>query len=133
MFVLIIIGSAAFSGLVDSHIKPYFGLITAALAAVDLVFGLSVKARDHGFLREKYFEISAQIEEGRLNANEARAQMMRLSSKEEPPYYASLAVAENWAHLILYQTERTDVELSNFDRLTRNLFRHSNANFVKKR
>lgn len=59
MLGIIVAGSAAFADFYADG--RWFGLISAVLAAVDLVYGLSHKARDHQDLHRRFTELAKAI------------------------------------------------------------------------
>ena len=116
MFFIIMFGSSAFTASIDHPGFPdwlvglpeWFGLASAALAAVDLVWGLSHKARDHQLLRKKFSELAAEIEErgseiDSETINAWRAKRIRIESDEPPTFWAvehdcANEVAVAWGH-----------------------------------
>jgi hypothetical protein len=87
MFTIIVLGASAFSDLLAEWAKHTAALASAVLAAIDLVFDLSVRARNHASLRESYFHVAANLESDRISAAAAQGEMMILAAKEEPPYF----------------------------------------------
>ncbi|NBC32480.1 MAG: hypothetical protein GVY13_07365 [Alphaproteobacteria bacterium] len=61
LFLLLIIlsGTASFASFFGSGAA--WGLVTALLAATDLVFGLSDRARDHEFLRRRFAQLAGRL------------------------------------------------------------------------
>jgi hypothetical protein len=106
MFLIILLGSSAFA-------KPlghpeWFGVSAAALAAFDLVWGLSHKARDHQLMRKEFSDFAADMEEQGDAANEEtlkqwKARRIRIEADESPAYWAvdqdcHNEVAVAWEH-----------------------------------
>lgn len=91
MLIIILLGSSAFA-------KPFghpgwFGLAIAAFAAIDLVWGLSHRARDHQSLRKQFSELTAAMEEHGDEADEAtlrewKAKRIRIEADEPPIFWA---------------------------------------------
>ena len=93
MLVIIICGSAV--NLLDSpQWMGYLGVAVAAFAALDLVFGLSHRARDHEMLFRRFSDLAMKV---RAVASEpsqqdyAEWQRERVDiEKDEPPIYVAL-------------------------------------------
>lgn len=130
MFAIIILGASAFSDLMPDWAKHTAALTSAVLAAIDLVFDLSVRARNHAALREGYFQVAADLESSAKTASLAQADMMLLAAKEEPPYFAAHAIAENWATCaVLGPDVSAPCHVGGFKRVTRHLFRWAGTDF----
>tara|TARA_R110000787_G_scaffold286335_3_gene404207 strand:- start:5837 stop:6265 length:429 start_codon:yes stop_codon:yes gene_type:complete len=95
MFLIIVFGSTAFAAYFKEA-AGFLGLVAALIAALDLVVGFSMKARDHALLYMRFMDIFAEMEaisspsEDQL-ANWARQR--RLIEKDEPPAYTALSLA----------------------------------------
>lgn len=130
MFLVIMFGASAFSSVVPQTVAPYFGALTASLGAADLVLNLSVRARAHASLREHYFSIAAQLEKSDLQVSDAQAKMTELSGKEEPVFYASHAIAQNWAFRAVYGgSDQLPCIIKRYHRVFAHLFRFSSTSF----
>jgi hypothetical protein len=131
MFVIIVLGAGAVADALPVAARTAAAILTAMLAAADLVFDYSVKARTASFLRKRYFDVAAGLEDGALKATDAQAAMLRLAAEEEPPYKAAHAVAENWATGAVFgPTKPLPCEISLWRRLTRNSLHHASHDFT---
>lgn len=130
MFLVIMLGASVVVEALPDYARAAAGISTAAIAALDLVLNLSVRARTAAFLRKSYFEIAADLEEGNITAVQADARMLRLSAEEEPPYMAAHALAENWATGAVYGSEKArPCRVNWWKRMTRNLLHYAGHNF----
>ncbi len=88
MFLIVVAGSSAtFSGL-----SGVFAVIAAVLAAIDLVWGLSHRARDHEMLFRRFSDLAIKIRtEEQTEASYREWMGERVSiEKDEPPIYWAL-------------------------------------------
>lgn len=130
MFAVIVLGASAVFELLPSWARLSASLATAVTGAADLLFDLSVRARNAAVLRKGYFEIAAELEAGEMNAQQAETAMLKLSADEEPPYKAAHAIAENWATRAVFGTSaELPCNVTRWQRLTRNLLHYSGQDF----
>jgi hypothetical protein len=130
MFAVILLGASAVIDVLPQWARVTASIGTAAIGAADLLFDLSVRARNASFLRKSYFEIAAALEEGGIQPDKAEADMLRLAAEEEPPYKAAHALAENWATCAVYGgDEPLPCSVSTWRRLTRNVLHHAGHSF----
>ena len=61
MFLIIVFGSTAFAAYFKEA-AGFLGLVAALIAALDLVVGFSMKARDHALLYMRFMDIFAEME-----------------------------------------------------------------------
>lgn len=91
MLAIIVVSSAVIADFFGS--LPTLGVVVAILAALDMVFDYSVKARDHEFLYRRYAELDADFyartEIGNDLLLELEGRYRRLVA-DEPPHYKSL-------------------------------------------
>jgi hypothetical protein len=124
-FGVLLTGGVAFFELFGEKYQKFGGAVLGLFALAQLVFNLSINARNHQILKKKYFEISASLENGSICPKEARSKMLLLAGEEPPPYCAVLAIAEHWADEIL--SSEKDVPpcgLGFLPRITRHWLRH---------
>jgi hypothetical protein len=92
MLAVIITGSAAFGELLGEH-SARLGLLTAALAAFDLIMALPIKARDHQFLHARFSDLAPELRSCTAFTQEhlANCQKKRIEiEKDEPPIFWGL-------------------------------------------
>ena len=98
MFLIIFFGSAAF---IDQagHLREWVGVLVASLAAIDLVWSLSHRARDHEVLFRSFSELAIQIrttEDADQKAYDSWVKRRIEIETDEPPiYYALEADCDN--------------------------------------
>ena len=123
MLVIIVCGSAInlFAGAAE-----YLGMAAAVLAAVDLVFGLSHRARDHEMLFRRFCDLAAKIRVAdapdRKNYNLWRKERVDIE-KDEPPIYAALEADCDNETRRAWGVENRLVNMDWWSRLTMHLLR----------
>jgi hypothetical protein len=130
MFAVIVLGASALTDMLSSHSKLIVTGLGALAGTFDLVFDLSTRARKHGYLRRDYFGQAAKLTEGSISPAQAEAAMLMLAADEEPPFYAAMALAENWASGAVYVDRAPPCRVGWFSRLTRHIFHRDGASFV---
>ena len=96
MFLTIIFGSAAFSEVVEW--SRYFGALVAVLAAVDLVFSLSHRARDHEILFRQFSDLASVLRTSsktQENYDTWLKARLAIEANELPVYWALEADCDN--------------------------------------
>jgi hypothetical protein len=99
MFTVIALGAAALLDVIPKILNEMFGLSVgmtsikelcaagaAIIAALDLTFDLSNRARAHAMMKRRYFELLADMRERKKTPDDVRACIERYSADEEPPY-----------------------------------------------
>jgi hypothetical protein len=130
MFGVIVLGASAVIDIMPAWARTIATMLTAVLAAADLVLDLSVRARTASFLRKGYFEVAAKLEERSISPQGAHAEMLRLAAEEEPPYKAAHAVAENWATTAVFGSSKPlPCRVGPWRRLTRNAVHYHGHDF----
>ena len=95
-----------------------------------LVFSLSLRARDHLQLKREYFGIASMLEAGNISPQDAFAKMTKLAGEESPPFMALHALAENWAYTAVYGSNKGErCKVGWFRRYTRHILRHADHKF----
>ena len=101
MFLIILCGCVAIVDILPkdvlAHGKEWLTALAVVLAALDLTFDLSNRARAHGLMRRRYFELLADFTKGNLLATEAMARMDSFSADEEPLFRALYLTCYNSA------------------------------------
>jgi hypothetical protein len=127
MFGVIVLGAAAIVDLFpDEHKKnlsSIFAACTVVLAALDLTFDLSNRARCHALMKRRYFELIADLLEGKREIEEVQGCMNRYCADEEPAYHALIAISWNAAQEMVYGEKSDAYEIPPVHRLLKNLLR----------
>ena len=96
MFLIIIFGSAAFSKVFDW--SEYLGAAAAVLAAIELVWGLSHRARDHGMLHRRFSDLAIDIRTTSPSSDSYEKwvkERINIEADEQPIYWALEADCDN--------------------------------------
>lgn len=115
MFLVIALGAAALTDVLPKLIfaataitvdvglvKELFAAGAAILAALDLTFDLSNRARAHAMMRRRYFELLAKVRAEKMSPAEAAVCIDEFSADEEPPYHVLHLVCWNEAQRSVY-------------------------------
>jgi hypothetical protein len=137
MLGVILFGSAAVLnlfgyGLPETYgafFRAVFSALPVVFGALDLTFDLSNRARIHALMKRRYFELLADVTEGKKTIEQADAAMHRCSADEEPAYHALLATAWNAAQEMVYGDHAKHYELSRRVRWTKQFFRFEGDRF----
>ncbi|MCA1471179.1 hypothetical protein I6F09_25270 [Bradyrhizobium sp. IC3195] len=136
MFAVIALGTAALTDVLPKmlHVasvtidaallKEVFAAGAAILAALDLTFDLSNRARSHAMMKRRYYELLASMREGRKTADEARVCLDEFSADEEPPYRILFLTCWNSAQQSVYGEKALRFQVSMTGNLFKNWFRH---------
>jgi hypothetical protein len=131
MFLVIALGTSSVVTMFGRSMSPYIGVATALIGAIDLAFGLSVRARNHAYLRKEYFRIASGLANGKCTAEDAEAKMMELAAEEEPVFKAAHSLAANWAMKAVYgNTKAAPCKVGWFRRLFRHWFMMTEVDFT---
>lgn len=100
MFLVLVGGSAAFAGVVEwAH---YFSAAVALIAAVELVWGISHRARDHEILHKRFSDLAVSIRTTLPSGEAYRgwlARRIEIESDEPPIHWALEADYDNEVRL----------------------------------
>jgi hypothetical protein len=138
MFTVIMLGAAALIDVVPAgyldvlHIKAVFGALAAVIAALDLAFDLSNRARVHSLMKRRYFELLADVVEGKRSIPEAEACKNRYAADEEPAYHALLATSWNAAQEMVYGDHAESLDISKWHRFWKNFWRFGGKQYQLK-
>lgn len=127
MFTVIVLGAGA---LIDVGVKEFpwakeaFGAFAAIIAALDLTFDLSNRARTHALMKRRYFELLADFNEGKKKPEETRACIDRYCADEEPAYHALLASSWNAAQEMLFGNNAQRYAIPWSHHVSQNFLRH---------
>ncbi len=125
MFVVVAAGTGAVTQIAASHnmTSAFLAALAALAGAADLVFAPGDKARAHGYLRRRYYELMSEIETEEWSEQLARSINGRLCIlySEEPPQKRALdAISYNAAKESLEGNGERLLEI----RWYHSLFRH---------
>jgi len=137
MFAVIVLGAAAFADLIpksegdhkENLLKGFLGAGAALFGALDLTFDLSNRARAHSLMKRRYYELLADLREGKKSSAEARVCLDRLSADEEPPYRALLLSCWNRTQREVYGHHADHFHIPLFHRFFKNWLRWTSTDF----
>jgi len=139
MFVVITLGAGALLDTLPRLAAGAVGwrelssLAAAVIAALDLTFDLSNRARDHALMRRRYHELRADVIEGVKTLHQAQVCLDRFSADEEPSYRVVFLASWNLAQESVYGDETEQYTISGAARFFRHLARRSTAEFKLKK
>jgi hypothetical protein len=115
MFFVIALGAAALTDVLPRLLNLASGITidtalvkelcaagAAVLAALDLTFDLSNRARSHAMMRRRYFELLAKVRAAKMTPAEAMVCLDEFSADEEPPYHVLHLICWNEAQRSVY-------------------------------
>jgi hypothetical protein len=141
MFAVIALGAGALidvfpremSGYnIGSLVKQVFAALAALIAALDLTFDLSNRARTHSMMKRRYFELIADVVEKKRTLIEACACLNRYSADEEPAYHALLISSWNAAQEMVYGEEALCYDIPTRHLLFKNICRYVGEHYRMK-
>jgi len=111
MFAVSFLGTATASSLiVGSHLlQAASGFLTTIVGLLDLVFDLSGKAREHGYLRKRFMELYGECNLAVSTPAELRKWLDDLYQEEPPQFCAVTALAYNSAKQALNKGKDIDL------------------------
>lgn len=142
MFFVIVLGAAALTDALPKLIEIIFGVksdpalfkeacaaLVAIIAALDLTFDLSNRARSHAMMKRRYYELLASVREGHRTPDEARVCLDEFSAHEEPPYRVLYLACWNAAQQTVFGRRAMRFEISFLGNLFKNWWRRPTANY----
>ena len=133
MFLTVLSGSAAFAGVFEW--PQYFGAAAALLAAIDLVWSPSHRARDHEMLFRRFSDLVIEIRTNRSRNDEDLAKLterrLLIEKDELPVYWALEADCDNEVRRAWGKNDKL-VFFDWWSRLTMYWHRHSQAVYEPK-
>jgi hypothetical protein len=106
MFAIIAMGATAIIDVAPADWLPLVKNVSAAigalLAAMDLTFDLSNRARAHSLMKRRYFDLVADLAEGSKTPEQVAVCASRYAADEEPAYHALLMASWNAAQEMVY-------------------------------
>jgi hypothetical protein len=103
----------------------------AILAALDLTFDLSNRARAHAMMRRRYFELLAKVRAEKMDPAEAAVCLDEFSADEEPPYHVLHLVSWNEAQRSVYGKVALQFQIGWLSDWFKNWWRRPGADFGK--
>lgn len=129
-FVVLVAGASAVASALNPVAQALSTVSVTIFALFQLVFAIGAAERKHSSLREKYFGVAADIDAGKISADEASARMLVFAGEEGPIYCAAHALSETWAKQAVYGSSASDLcKVGWFRRSTRHVLRHSAHDF----
>lgn len=136
LFLVTFLGTATASQLLAAGtISPtWTGLATAVVGLIDLVFDLSGKARNHGFLRRRLIELNGFCDDPRWKIDALKERLHSIYADEPPQFKCANAIAYNNALRTIHGNDHEDALLvvSDFMATFRNWFRFESYDFKTK-
>lgn len=136
MFLVIAFGGAALADilpkLTDMDAKFSTDILVAAgaiLAAIDLTFDLSNRARVHAMMKRRYFELLADMRDEHKTPEHVRVCLERFSADEEPQFRVLYLTCWNAAQVTVYGRHAHRYVIGFFSNLFKNCFRRPASNF----
>ena len=109
---------------------------TTVIGSLQLVLDLGGQARNHEFLKRRYFEVLAEIEKlenpSQVDKSRLKAQLLSLSAEEPPTYWALDAIAYNQIVHSMYGVEGKEHRclVSWWQLRTRHILYYAGVNFT---
>jgi hypothetical protein len=136
MFLVIAMGAAALTDVLPrllhsevATVKEMFAASAAILAALDLTFDLSNRARAHAMMKRRYFELLADLREGQKSPDQVEVCLERFSADEEPLYRVLYLACWNSAQMTVFGKKAKRFQISFFGNLFKNWARRPAANY----
>jgi hypothetical protein len=136
MFLVIAMGAAALTDVLPRLLHTALGIpvevpavkeicaaSAAILAALDLTFDLSNRARAHSMMKRRYFELLADLREGLKTPDQVRVCLERFSADEEPVYRVLYLACWNSAQASVFGKKGKKFRISFLGNLFKNWWR----------
>ncbi|WP_041801357.1 hypothetical protein [Rhodopseudomonas palustris] len=140
MFLVIAFGATALTDVLPRISHSVFGFSldvgavkeacaasAAIIAALDLTFDLSNRARSHSMMKRRYYELLADLREGQKTIEHGRVCLERFSADEEPMYRVLYLSCWNSAQMTVFGKLAKKFEISFCGNLFKNWFRRPSA------
>lgn len=142
MFLVIALGAVALTDVLPKLLHATFGVTleaallkemcaagAAILAALDLTFDLSNRARSHAMMKRRYYELLGDLREGLKTPEAVGACLERFSADEEPAYRVLHLACWNAAQQTVYGDKAMRFEISTPANWFKNWWRRPAANY----
>jgi hypothetical protein len=136
MFLVIAMGAAALTDVLPrllhwalgvqaepAAVKEICAASAAILAALDLTFDLSNRARAHSMMKRRYYELLADLREGTKTPEQVKACLDRFSADEEPVYRVLHLACWNSAQASIHGRKAKQFQISFWGNLFKNWWR----------
>lgn len=144
MFIVIALGAGAMADLLPKGddltlgglsigLKELFAASAAVIAALDLTFDLSNRARVHSMQKRRYFELLAQLNEGEKSPEQVRVCIDEFSADEEPAFRVMIFSCWNSAQVTIYGRDAHQIDIPWYANWFKNWFRMSSASYDLKK
>jgi hypothetical protein len=139
MFAVIALGAAALTDAIPKMLhafgwtvapdvlKEVFAALAAILAALDLTFDLSNRARAHAVMKRRYYELLAHMRERHKTPDDVLVCLEQFSADEEPPFRVLFLTCWNSAQQTVYGEKAMRFQISLFGNLFKNWWRRPAA------
>jgi hypothetical protein len=137
MFIVVLSSTVTMSTFIIAiGLSPeIFAIVSATFAAANIAFGFSNRARDHDFLRRKYYDLLAKLIESREDpdiAERIHCEMLRVSATEPPPLRALDAIAYNAALEGLGREHAKRIPIRWWESFLRHLYPFNSTDFASR-
>jgi hypothetical protein len=139
MFAVIALGTGALidllprehvvPGTLSIGLKELFAASAAIIAALDLTFDLSNRARGHAMHKRRYFELLAALNAGEKTPEQVRVCIDQFSADEEPQYRVMIFACWNAAQLTVYGKDAQRIRIPMLADWFKNWIRRPSAHF----
>lgn len=141
MFFVIALGAAALADAIPklvgviglsvdaTLVKEMCAAGAAILAALDLTFDLSNRARAHAMMKRRYYELLASLREGHKTPTQGRVCLDQFSADEEPPYKVLFLACWNEAERNIRGVEARKFNIPDWDNFWKNCFRRPSVTY----
>jgi hypothetical protein len=132
MFAVIALGAAALIDVLPhsaAGLKELCAAGAAIIAALDLTFDLSNRARIHSLMKRRYFELIADLIAGDKTPDQVEACIERFNADEEPAYHALIATSYNAAQEMVYGKEAYSYAVPALHLAFKNFWRFGGTNY----
>jgi hypothetical protein len=137
MFAVIVLGAGALIDIfpkgAETHgsvgVKEALAAGAAIIAALDLTFDLSNRARTHSLMKRRYFELIADLIAGDKTEEQVEACIERFNADEEPAYHALIATSYNAAQQAVYGREAYSYKIPPFHLFCKNFWRFGGTSY----
>jgi hypothetical protein len=136
MFLVIALGGAALTDVLprltgaDAKLATDLLIATGAiLAALDLTFDLSNRARTHAMMKRRYFELLADLRDLHKTPEHVKVCIERFSAEEEPQFRVLFLACWNAAQEAVYGNRRHRYVIGFFSNLFKNWWRRPASDF----
>lgn len=137
MFAVIVLGASALIDVLPRPAEPHgsVGLKellaagAAVIAALDLTFDLSNRARTHSLMKRRYFELVADLVARDKTPEQVEACIERFNADEEPAYHAVIATSYNAAQEMVYGQEAYSYAVPTLHLIFKNFWRFGGTSY----